>query len=115
MPALPQPDHSNSAEPSGSPAKQAAQRETENISFEDGVKVLGEFRLSVFDKHGEADRVFRQMKPGLTGYWQIHGRQRVPYAQRVEMDLFYVKNRSLWPDLKILITPIRVLRGEGAH
>jgi lipopolysaccharide/colanic/teichoic acid biosynthesis glycosyltransferase len=68
------------------------------------------------EKHAEADQVFGQMKPGLTGYWQIHGRQTVSYAQRVEMDLFYVNNWSLLLDLKILLkTPIRVLWGEGAH
>lgn len=68
------------------------------------------------EKHGEAGWVFQRMKPGLTGYWQVHGRQKVSYAQRVEMDLFYAKNWPLLLDIKILLkTPIQVLRGEGAN
>ena len=60
--------------------------------------------------------LFHHMNPGLTEYWQIQGRQKVSYAQRVEMDLFHVKNWLLLLDLKILVkTPIRVLRGEGPH
>jgi lipopolysaccharide/colanic/teichoic acid biosynthesis glycosyltransferase len=67
------------------------------------------------EKYGEAGWIFNIMKPGLTGYWQTQGRQDVSYAERVEMDLFYVKNWSLLFDIKILIkTPMRVLRGAGA-
>lgn len=67
------------------------------------------------EKYGDAGWVFNIMKPGLTGYWQTEGRQDVSYAERIEMDLFYVKNWSLLFDLKILIkTPMRVLRGAGA-
>jgi lipopolysaccharide/colanic/teichoic acid biosynthesis glycosyltransferase len=66
-------------------------------------------------KYGDAAWVFKIMKPGLTGYWQTHGRQRVSYSERVEMDLFYVNNWSLSLDLKILInTPKAVLPGTGA-
>lgn len=65
-------------------------------------------------KYGEASWIFSEMKPGLTGYWQTSGDQQAGYARRVEMDLFYVENWSLWFDLKILIkTPARVLRGSG--
>jgi lipopolysaccharide/colanic/teichoic acid biosynthesis glycosyltransferase len=67
------------------------------------------------EKYGDAKWVFNIMKPGLTGYWQTHGRQEVSYAKRVEMDLFYVKNWSLFFDLTILMkTPMGVLRGAGA-
>ena len=67
-------------------------------------------------KYGPAAWIFQRVKPGLTGYWQVQGRQEVSYQQRVEMDLFYVKNWSLGFDLKILIrTPLRVLRGAGAY
>jgi lipopolysaccharide/colanic/teichoic acid biosynthesis glycosyltransferase len=68
------------------------------------------------DKYGEAAWIFRCVKPGLTGYWQVHARQEVSYDERVKMDLFYVSNWSLWFDLKILaMTPLRVLRGAGAY
>jgi lipopolysaccharide/colanic/teichoic acid biosynthesis glycosyltransferase len=60
--------------------------------------------------------IFRTVKPGITGYWQIKGRQQVSYAERVEMDSFYVKNWTLGLDARILLsTPFAVLRGAGAH
>jgi lipopolysaccharide/colanic/teichoic acid biosynthesis glycosyltransferase len=68
------------------------------------------------EKYGDAGWIFRSLKPGLTGYWQILGRQDVTYQQRVEMDLFYVTHWSLALDFEILIrTPIRVVRGAGAY
>jgi lipopolysaccharide/colanic/teichoic acid biosynthesis glycosyltransferase len=71
---------------------------------------------SELEKYGTAGWIFRQVKPGITGYWQVEGRQQVSYQQRVEMDLFYVKNWSLRLDLRILAkTPLRVLRGSGAY
>jgi lipopolysaccharide/colanic/teichoic acid biosynthesis glycosyltransferase len=67
-------------------------------------------------KYGDAGWIFNIMKPGLTGYWQIYGRQQVSYDERVEMDLHYVKNWSVWLDLKILArTPLKVVRGAGAY
>jgi lipopolysaccharide/colanic/teichoic acid biosynthesis glycosyltransferase len=67
------------------------------------------------EKYGAAGRIFRFVKPGITGYWQIQGRQEVTYEDRVQMDLYYVSHWSLWLDFKILIkTPISVLRGTGA-
>jgi lipopolysaccharide/colanic/teichoic acid biosynthesis glycosyltransferase len=65
-------------------------------------------------KYGEAGWIFNSMKPGLTGYWQVHGNQEAGYDSRVNMDLFYMENWSIWFDLKILMrTPLRVLRGSG--
>lgn len=65
-------------------------------------------------KYGDAAWIFSEMKPGLTGYWQISGDQQAGYTRRVEMDLFYTENWSLLFDLEILIkTPARVLRGSG--
>lgn len=67
-------------------------------------------------KFGNAAWIFSVVKPGLTGYWQIQGRQEVSYDQRVAMDLHYVQHWSLLLDLKImLMTPLRVLRGAGAY
>jgi lipopolysaccharide/colanic/teichoic acid biosynthesis glycosyltransferase len=42
------------------------------------------------------------VKPGITGWAQIHGRARVPWEQRIELDVWYVDHRSPWLDLKIL-------------
>jgi lipopolysaccharide/colanic/teichoic acid biosynthesis glycosyltransferase len=68
------------------------------------------------EKYGAAGWIFRCVKPGLTGYWQIQGRQEVSYEGRVALDLFYVRNWSLMLDLKIILqTPLRVVRGAGAY
>ena len=68
------------------------------------------------EKYGEAKALLLSVKPGLTGYWQVYGRQRVDYAERVKMDVFYIRNWSLGLDLKLLLlTPMRVLKGTGAY
>lgn len=68
------------------------------------------------EKYGEHQYELRKVKPGLTGYWQVYGRQEVSYAERVEMDMNYIRNRSLGMDFKLLaLTPIRVIRGRGAY
>jgi lipopolysaccharide/colanic/teichoic acid biosynthesis glycosyltransferase len=52
------------------------------------------------------------VKPGITGWAQIHGRARLPWADRIELDIWYVEHRSPWLDLKILArTPLALLGG----
>ena len=56
------------------------------------------------------------MKPGITGLWQVSGRNRLAFEEMVRIDLFYIENWSLWLDLKIiLLTLPAVLRGDGAR
>jgi lipopolysaccharide/colanic/teichoic acid biosynthesis glycosyltransferase len=56
-----------------------------------------------------------ELKPGLTGLWQIEGRSRTTFDEMVRMDLRYAETRSLWVDLKILAqTPAVMLSGRGA-
>ncbi|PYY17217.1 MAG: hypothetical protein DMG61_02945 [Acidobacteria bacterium] len=72
--------------------------------------------LPELEKYGEAKTLLLTAKPGLTGYWQVYGRQRVDYSERVRMDIFYIQNWSLTLDLKLLLlTPMRVLKGTGAY
>ena len=53
-----------------------------------------------------------EIKPGLTGWAQVHGRARLPWDERIELDVWYVENRSPWLDLKILLrTPVALFRG----
>ncbi|HAF21798.1 MAG TPA: hypothetical protein DHU55_10740 [Blastocatellia bacterium] len=54
------------------------------------------------------------MKPGLTGLWQVSGRNRLPFEEMVKLDLFYIENWSLLFDLKIVLRTVMVmLRGDG--
>ena len=56
-----------------------------------------------------------EVKPGITGLWQVNGRSRVGFDEMVRLDLRYAKARSPWLDIKILLhTPRAVLLGDGA-
>ena len=53
-----------------------------------------------------------EVRPGITGWAQIHGRARLPWSERIELDLWYVEHRSAWVDLKILLrTPVALFTG----
>jgi len=67
------------------------------------------------EKYGPHRHLLLTVKPGLTGYWQVRGRQSVSYEERVSMDVYYIQNWNLGMDLKILAwTPWKVLKREGA-
>jgi lipopolysaccharide/colanic/teichoic acid biosynthesis glycosyltransferase len=53
-----------------------------------------------------------EVKPGITGWAQIHGRARLPWDERIELDVWYVEHQSPWLDLKILArTPAALFAG----
>jgi lipopolysaccharide/colanic/teichoic acid biosynthesis glycosyltransferase len=53
-----------------------------------------------------------QVKPGITGWAQVHGRAKLPWDERIELDVWYVEHRSFWLDLKILAkTPGALMSG----
>ena len=55
-----------------------------------------------------------EVKPGITGWAQINGRNAANWKERVDMDVWYVDNRGLWLDFKILgKTIVMVIKGEG--
>lgn len=65
--------------------------------------------------YGEFAAKFVKVKPGITGLWQVSGRSRLPYAERVRLDMFYIDNLSLLLDLSIMFRTIPVvLFGDGA-
>lgn len=67
------------------------------------------------EKYGTNRDKFLSIKPGLTGYWQANGRSNTTYAERIDMELYYVDNQSLWLDIKIFFkTFISVIKKEGA-
>jgi lipopolysaccharide/colanic/teichoic acid biosynthesis glycosyltransferase len=56
-----------------------------------------------------------ELKPGLTGLWQVEGRSRTTFDEMVRMDLRYAIERSLWVDVKIILqTPSAMFSGRGA-
>ena len=69
------------------------------------------------DKYYGRKAVYYNMAtPGITGLWQINGRNDLSYGERVDMDAWYVFNWSLWLDIVILIsTPVVVLVRKGAY
>ena len=57
-----------------------------------------------------------EVKPGITGLWQVEGRSSTTFNEMVRLDIAYVNNFSLWMDLKILFKTIWVvLTGKGAY
>jgi lipopolysaccharide/colanic/teichoic acid biosynthesis glycosyltransferase len=64
------------------------------------------------ERYDERQRHRLDVKPGLTGWAQVHGRAALPWDERIELDLWYVEHRSPWLDLKILArTPLALFRG----
>jgi len=56
------------------------------------------------------------VKPGMTGLWQISGRSDIAYEERVRMDMQYIRNYTVWQDLKLLFGTVRaVFKGRGAY
>ena len=67
------------------------------------------YQVEQYDEH-QLHRL--DVKPGITGWAQIHGRTKLPWAERIELDLWYVQHRSVKTDLLILArTPLALLGG----
>ena len=66
------------------------------------------------ERYGVNFAAYCSVKPGLTGLWQVSGRHRLPYPERVELDALYARSKTLLLDLLIIwrTVPI-VLRGEN--
>ncbi|MBU7576207.1 MAG: undecaprenyl-phosphate galactose phosphotransferase WbaP [Hydrogenophaga sp.] len=66
-------------------------------------------------EYGKSIAAYGKARPGITGLWQISGRSTSTFQHRINMDLWYVRNWSLWYDLVIMLRTVRVvLRQEGA-
>jgi exopolysaccharide production protein ExoY len=63
----------------------------------------------------ELVKIVLSAKPGITGYWQVSGRSEVNFDKRIKMDADYVRTRSLWLDIEILLrSPWAMISGKGA-
>jgi lipopolysaccharide/colanic/teichoic acid biosynthesis glycosyltransferase len=63
------------------------------------------------ERYDERQRRRLDVKPGITGWAQVHGRATLPWAERIELDVWYVEHRSAWLELKILARTPRALFG----
>ncbi len=67
------------------------------------------------EEYNATQRRRLDMKPGITGLWQVSGRNRLTFDQMLTLDVFYIENWSLWLDLKIILKTIpAMIRGDGA-
>jgi exopolysaccharide biosynthesis polyprenyl glycosylphosphotransferase len=67
-------------------------------------------------KYSEFEKKRLTVKPGITGWAQINGRNLLSWKERIKLDVWYIENWSLWLDLKILLTTPRiVLSKEGLY
>jgi lipopolysaccharide/colanic/teichoic acid biosynthesis glycosyltransferase len=68
------------------------------------------------DRYTERQRRRLEVKPGITGWAQVHGRTSLPWPERIELDAWYVDNRSFALDLRILLRTARLLAtGKGLY
>lgn len=78
-----------------------------------GPRPIVEEEISLYGKEFE---IYKQVPPGMTGMWQISGRNDLPYRERVNLDVYYAQNWSMWLDIHILIhTFLTVLMERGAY
>jgi len=67
--------------------------------------------LNKMDEHAD---IILKATPGITGLWQVSGRNELTFEDRLEIDAWYVRNRSLWLDLLLLFKTFKVvLEGKG--
>jgi Undecaprenyl-phosphate galactose phosphotransferase WbaP len=67
-------------------------------------------------RYGNKAKYFFKVTPGITGLWQVSGRNDIDYDERVMLDEYYAKNWSLWLDIEIIIRTFgAVLKKEGAY
>ncbi len=69
-------------------------------------------------KYGEYIDKVLTIKPGITGLWQVSGRNDIPYSRRIQIDLYYAKNHGFWLDIWIIIKTIGVVivpKNNGAY
>jgi exopolysaccharide production protein ExoY len=69
--------------------------------------------LAELEKYGEVRWHYLNVKPGMTGLWQVSGRSDTTYEERVELDRTYVEKHTLWHDAIILMKTVLVVLGKG--
>lgn len=78
-----------------------------------GPRMISPAELSKYDQW---DMNLLTVLPGITGLWQVSGRSDLSYGQRVNLDMQYIRNWSIWLDLQLLFQTVpAVIRGDGAY
>ena len=67
------------------------------------------YMLNELSKLGESQGFILKVKPGITGLWQVSGRNNLTFKERNDLEVWYIKNWSLWSDFVILIKTIKVV------
>ncbi len=60
-------------------------------------------------KYGTVYEMYRRIRPGISGFWQVSGRSDTDYPERVRLDAYYVRNWSVWLDIVILARTVRIV------
>ena len=72
------------------------------------------YTMDELSKLGPATEILGLVPPGITGFWQVSGRNQRTFRERIEMDCYYVRNYSGWLDIWIVYrTVIAIFTGEG--
>ena len=83
------------------------------------MSLVGPRMISPAEKaqYGQMQYNLLTVKPGLTGLWQVSGRSDLSYSERVQLDMHYIRNYSIWLDLQILFfqTLPAVFKKRGAY
>jgi lipopolysaccharide/colanic/teichoic acid biosynthesis glycosyltransferase len=71
---------------------------------------------SQVDLYGPSFRLYKQVRPGVTGLWQVSGRNHLTFADRATLDKYVIQNWSVWLDIYILFRTVRaVITADGAY
>ena len=66
--------------------------------------------------YGPSFSLYKQVRPGITGLWQVSGRNHLPFSERVNLDKYVIQNWSVWLDIYVLALTARVvITAEGAY
>jgi len=67
------------------------------------------YMINEYDKLGDHQHLILKVKPGITGLWQVSGRNNLTFKERNELEVWYIKNWSLWEDFVIIVKTFKVV------
>ncbi|MCP4357461.1 MAG: sugar transferase [Chloroflexi bacterium] len=78
-----------------------------------GPRMISPAEMKMYDEWGLN---LLTVLPGITGLWQVSGRSDISYDERVQLDMYYIRNWNIWLDIQILLQTIpAILKGRGAY